>query len=298
MKFMCWTRLLLRILVICTAMFMLTSPVLADNIWLWGELRVDISEVYNAGDYQTLLYADELNNAPYDEGTCAWLSIHLAPGDPPHGFAQVGMMIDDRGIYWFVYSGEYDVIPARGGTPRWYDGDHIRGIEGYAYDIVAIRQWHRAQLKREYVPYLQRWVWGAYMYDTYNNPYILAYIDSGNGRIYRAGCVTEELYHTPNHYWIANYYHYQVSYKSGGAWHEWPVSSCAPNAYSDWRDNTSQIFTTGACPEHYGVIPNYAGNPRAWWTGTTGVGTYWCAVNPLFPPTGCTYLPLTLREYQ
>ena len=79
----------------------------AGNDLMVGRLRVDLSEVYSAGDYRVLLLANDKPSSGSPDFTSSWLSLDLAQynGQPFSAeFSQVGLLARDDGIHWFVYA--------------------------------------------------------------------------------------------------------------------------------------------------------------------------------------------------
>jgi hypothetical protein len=91
------------------------------NDWIAGELRVDLPEVYTALDYRARLMARDIAAANPGEYTTVWLAVDLdnQPGLFGADFTQVGLMTDNRGVFWFVYS-EPGVTCDRGTV--WWPG--------------------------------------------------------------------------------------------------------------------------------------------------------------------------------
>lgn len=262
--------------------------VLAEgNDFVIGDLRVDLSEVYNARDYKVHLLAnDKPSSGSDDDFTTAWLGVFLAqyiPGVPDSGqFSQVGLLTKKDGIRWFVYA-EPTVTCLRG----WHDPDDDRHCYGFVNDLVALGSWHQMEL----VKYTQNNYWIARVYDSNGIAYDVAKIWSDSNRIYLARSDTEEGYvESSDPYLTASFYHWHPWYmKWGTGWQEWPESS-GDNCNSIW---TEAINGPDPCPAHYGADPYWTGDPRAWFAGTGGK---WCDVDPLFPAT-YTYLPDIKANY-
>jgi len=257
----------------------------AGNDFVVGDLRVDLSEVYNATDYKVhLLASDEPSSGSDDDFTTAWLGVFLAqyiPGVPDSGqFSQVGLLTKKDGIRWFVYA-EPTVTCLRG----WHDPGDDRHCYGFVNDLVALGSWHQVEL----VKYTQNNYWIARVYDSGGTAYDVAKIWSNSNRIYMARSDTEEGYvENSDPYLTASFYHWHPQYMGAG-WQEWPESS-GNNCNSIWTD---AINGPDPCPAHYGADPYWTGDPRAWFAGTAGK---WCDVDPLFPAT-YTYLPDIKANY-
>jgi len=258
-----------------------------------AKLRVDLPEVYNAGQYRVLLYAEAqpgIGGHDYRDFTAAWLGVFLGdpygPGQYPGQFTQVGFRITQDGPRWFVYA-EPGVSCLRGSTtipgiPD--DGMHCYGAVG---DLINRYHWHRFELKlveNPYPPYEDYWV--ARVYDANEVSYTVAYIYSSNPRIfYRACSDTEEGYwEAQDPYLETRYYHWHPEYYSAFGWQDWLVSTAGTismigedrNPYTrDWS-NYMWAEPSWICPAHYGSTPSYfSDDPWTWYAGTGGQVCNW-----------------------
>lgn len=100
-------KILFAVLVVCTTMLITAGITLAaGSDFIIGDLRLDLSEIYNARDYRVLLLA---NDRPSTSGGIAtgWLGLDLAPYNGQTysaQFSQVGLYADSSAVYWFVYA--------------------------------------------------------------------------------------------------------------------------------------------------------------------------------------------------
>jgi hypothetical protein len=265
-----------------------TSITIADgNDFVYGELRVDLPEIYNAKDYQVDLLAEAGPSNSSNGYTTAWLSIHLdnQAGTFGQKFTQVGLLTDQNGVYWFVYS-EAGVSCLQGSV-FWRDNNQVPiGCRGNLYHWVSINTWHTVEL----VKYSTNSYWIARVYDADGHGLDMAAIFSSNTRIYRANSTTEEAYlgsTDPN--MQAKFHHHEPRYKNVDTFTSfqlWPRSN----------GNNSRIYTTAIntplpiCPNKYGATPNIDNYEYKWFAGTGGQICNWI----LFPAFH-HYLPLTMK---
>lgn len=264
------------------------TAVIAGGDHVAGQLRVDLSEVYNSRDYKVGLLTDEKPTAPGGY-TAGWLGVDLAQGDgTPYSaqFSQVGLLTDKDGIYWFVYA-EPGVTCLRGNS-QWGTCSNGRpcGCQGTVNDLVSLGSWHTVEL----VSYGQGY-WIARVYTASGTPYDVAQIWSSSSRIYFAQSTTEEAYsNPPDPYLTARFFHWHPQYMvSGTGFREWPTSSGGNNSLIYVTDLNGQ---NSFCPQHYGATPNILGDERFWFAGTDGQQCSWL----LFPSVHI-YLPAILKNY-
>jgi hypothetical protein len=276
-----WIRIwMLVFFVLLNLAFVIT--VAAGNDFVYGELRVNLGEIYNAKDYQVWLNATALPSGGYPDYTTAWLGVELAQynGQPYSAqFSQVGLLTKSDGIRWFVYA-EPGVTCLRG-AQAWGN----RGCQGSVGDLVSLGNWHKVEL----VTY-QQGFWIARVYTSNNVGYDVAQIWSTSSRIYRAGSVTEEAYGVAQDpYLTASFYHWHPQYMIPGS------------GFKDWHESdsggTSKIYVTDLnsqntfCPQHYGIRPNFYNDERAWYAGSGGEQCWW-----LLFPSAHIYLPLVIQD--
>jgi len=255
-------------------------------------LRVDLPEVYNAGDYRVdLLTWSQPSVGGHEEldFTAAWLGVFLGdpygPGQYPGQFTQVGFRITQDGPRWFVYA-EPGVSCLRGSTtipgiPD--DGMHCYGDVG---DLVNLYDWHRFELKlveNPYPPYEDYWV--ARVYDVNEVSYTVAHIYSSSPRIfYRACSDTEEGYwDAQDPYLTVDYYHSHPQYYSAFGWQDWLVSTAGTVSKTEAGINSvtkrwaNYMFAepSSICPTHYGIIPDFLDDPWIWHAGSYGDVCNW-----------------------
>jgi hypothetical protein len=277
---MTWTRRLICSLLALVFLVTVGAAVAlgSGNDFVVGDLRVDLPEVYSAGDYRVHLLAYEKpTTGYYRDFTTAWLGAFLAEfnGQPGSGqFSQVGFITQKAGVRWFVYA-EPGVDCLLGGPDDPNDTQHCYGDYG---ELVTLNTWQQVEL----VKYPQDNFWIARVYDTTGSPHDVAKIWSTSNRIYLARSDTEEgYYEAGDPYITASFYHWHPQYMNWqSGWQDWPASS---------GGNCNDIWTSPVpiCPYHYGANPNMWGDPRSWFAGTGGK---WCDVDPLFP-TDYVYLP-------
>lgn len=273
----------LRILIFSMSVFLLLGFVFnakAGNDFVYGDLRVDVSEIYSAKDYRVWLNATALPSGGFPDYTTAWLGVRLAQfnGQPYSAqFSQVGLLTKSDGIRWFVYA-EPGVTCLRG-SQAWGN----MGCQGSVGDLVSLGTWHQVEL----VTY-QQGFWIARVYDNNDVGYDVAKIWSTSTRIYRAGSVTEEAYGAlQDPYLTTSFYH----------WH--PQYMIPWSGFKDWLESDSSgeshIYVTDLngqntfCPQHYGIRPNRFGDERSWYAGSGGENCLW----PLFPSEHL-FLPLVI----
>lgn len=279
-------KILFAVLVVCATMLVTAGVALAaGSDFIIGDLRVDLSEIYNAQDYRVLLLA---NDRPSTSGGIAtgWLGLDLAPYNGQlysAQFSQVGLYADSSAVYWFVYA-EPGVTCLRGTTQfgTCMNGRPC-GCVGALNDLVTQGTWHWVEL----VSYGQGY-WIARVYDTNSNAYDVAQIWSTSTRIYHAQSTSEEAY-TPvqDPFLTVNFYHYHPQYMQWGVgWRERARSTGNSPGSSFIR-----AWPANICPNPYAATPNMFGDERAWFAGTGGQVCYWL----LFPPIR-NYLPLILKN--
>lgn len=278
-------KVFLTVLGACAMSFLMVGAAIAQgNDFVVGELRVDLSEVYDSKDYRVLLLANDKPNASGGM-TVAWLGLDLAQYNGQlysAQFSQVGLYTDNVGLYWFVYA-EPGVTCLRGTTQfGTCMGGRPCGCIGTSSDIVSLGTWHWVEL----VTYGQGY-WIARVYDTNTNAYDVALIWSTSPRIYFAQSTTEEAYTVAQDPFLtASFYHWHPQYMQWGTgWQEWPRSR--GNIVSN---STIWVSPSSICPSHYGATPNMFGDERSWYAGTGGQTCFWL----LFPPIRI-YLPLILK---
>jgi hypothetical protein len=272
---------LASVLIVIVLTIVSTNSTAAGNDFVYGELRVDLSEVYWAEDYRVWLSATAKPNSGFPDFTTAWFGVELAPfnGQPFSAqFSQVGIITNSLGVRWFVYA-EPGVNCLRGSS-AWGN----LGCQGNIGDLISLGPFHEVEL----VTYGQGY-WIARVYNQYGTGYDVAQILSGSVRIYRAGSVTEEGYSTPQDpYLTASFYHWHPQYMFWGSFQDWPPSEDGHISYIHATDiNGQNTF----CPQHYGADPNQWNDERAWFAGTGGQQCWW----GLFPPDHI-YLPLVMKN--
>ncbi len=117
-------QLVCTALTTCLLVIISTTAVTAGgNDFVVGELRVDLTEINQAHDYQLdLLATSGPTTSPNGSYTTTWLAINLdnqTSGKFPQKFTQVGLITDQNAIYWFVYA-EPGVSCLRGNI-NWSD---------------------------------------------------------------------------------------------------------------------------------------------------------------------------------
>lgn len=250
----------------------------AGNTFVFGELRYDLPEIYNAGDYSDYLMATELpSTGDTRDFTTAWLGVFLheyTPGVPWSGkFAQVGLETTRYGVRWFVYA-EANVVCNRGVQ---YNANTCYGLYD---DLVSIGNWTRMRLSRVGNN------WYAVVYDIYGTSYTVAEIQYQSTRIFLARSDTEEgFYESTDPYITAKFYHYRPQFLnlSQSIWMDWAKSDGTGASYL-------RAYSPDPCPAHYGATPNLQGDERFWFAGTGGQICNW-----LLFPSEHIYLPLISR---
>jgi hypothetical protein len=266
------------------------SVALAGNTFVIANLRVDLPEIYNARDYKVMI-ATGLQPTTGDlrDFATGWFGAFLGnyDGSPFSGqFSQVGIESSRSGIRWFVYA-EPGVICIRGTQPP-NDTKHCYG--DYS-DLVGLATWHWMRLQK----YSTENFWRAYVYDSNGIGYLVAKIQSDSNRIYMARSDTEEGYYESNDPYIAlNFYHWHPQYMYNSVWRDWPESTGGLGDSEIWiagRDNSgNSVDPTTICPAHYGTNPNFAGDERSWYAGSTGQLCSW-----LLFPSQHIFLPIVTR---
>jgi hypothetical protein len=275
-------------LMCCIVAAVMVAVVTAGSDFVYGELRVDLSAVYGAGDYRVTLLANDNPSSGSPSYTTAWLGFNLAQynGQPFSGqFSQVGLLTRNDGIHWFVYA-EPGVTCLLGSQYWGTCNGRSCGCLGNVSNLVSLNTWHLVEL----VTYGQGY-WIARVNEANGNAHDVAQIWSSSTRIYRAGATTEEAY-TGNQdpYLTASFYHWHPQYMASGVgFQEWPASAGGNNSFIHVTDlNGQNTF----CPQHYGATPNILGDERLWFAETGGQQCSWL----LFPSVHI-YLPTTLKDY-
>jgi hypothetical protein len=226
--------------------------------------------VYGARDYKVYLGAmDGLPSAAY---TAGWLGLDLAnnPGLFGRQFSQIGIMMNDQGIYWFVYA-ESGVTCLRGKYGWWNDiaGKYL-GCYGDYYDLVSVNQYFPVEL----VTY-QEGYWIARITDQNDIAHDLAKIWNNSVYIYSANVNMEEGYHQLQDpfllaqfvFWHPQYYDF-----SHQGFLDWPASMDGHNNILGATDLAGQ---GNFCPSNYGAIVNIGNDERNWYAGTGGNVCQW-----------------------
>jgi len=277
------------------AVFILLIPVLiveAGHNHVWGELRVDNSEIYNAQAYQIIILAFDKPSNGYPNYTTGWIGLELdnqCTTNPVFGcaqFIQVGIITKTNGARWFVYA-EPGVTCKRGNL-AW--GSY--GCTGEVGDIVNIGVWTKVEL-RKYINY-----WEAVVYDTNSNPYVVATINTNHQRIYRAYVDMEESYATVEDPWmLAKFYYYNPKYSvDGNSFVDWPVSTgeiingIRSDSYIDAGDDLGNEFF---CPSIYSFRYPSLSNERYWYIGSPNPFPEIC--EGILLPSVHIFMPLMLR---
>ncbi len=277
-------------LTLCIALVATAVVAIAGgNDFMVGELRVDLSEVNSAGDYRVLLLANDKPSSGSPDYTAAWIGLDLAQynGQPFSAqFSQVGLLARDDGIHWFVYA-EPGVTCMRGEEYWGTCNGRSCGCLGTVGDIVSQSTWHHVEL----VTYGQGY-WIARVYPAGSEiGWDVAQIWSTSTRIYRAQSTMEEAYTTSQDpYLIGRFYYWHPEYiVPGSGFRDWPESAGGQRSNIYATDlNGQNTF----CPDHYGVDPNWVGNERAWYAGTSGQQCSW-----LLFPSAHAYIPAVLKNY-
>ena len=266
--------------------FVVMIALAAGNDFVNGQLRVDLPEVYNAGDYRLTLRATAIpiSNGNAADFTTAWLSVDLnnQPGLNGSLFTQVGLIARADGLHWFVYT-EAGVVCQRGTTA--YD---TKGCIGDVGDLVSLGNWYQVELAN-----IGGGWWMMRLYDAQGHSYNLAETWVLNStRIYAATATMEEGYSvSQDPYLTGDFYLSHPQYMTAGGWKDWPASASGNDnllAASGWDTQGNQYII---CPDHYGMDPNYNGDERAWFAGSYGQQCSWV----LFP-SAHSYLPLILKQ--
>jgi hypothetical protein len=256
----------------------------AGNSFVTGDLRYDLPEIHNAGDYRVNLLAAELpTTGVAGDFSTAWLGVFLHQleydqyGNPitdSGKFTQVGVETTRDGVRWFVYS-EAGAQCTRG--IQWND----RTCYGFYNDLVTLNTWRWYRISRVGS------VWGAGI-EVSGIYYTLAQVSYNSSRIYLARSETEVgFYEDQDPYITAKFYHNRPQYLYGGNWTDWSESDST---------GISQIYiqpiarSAEICPNHYGATPNLYGNERYWFAGSGGQTCSWL----LFPSVHI-YLPIAIK---
>lgn len=109
----------------------MVTVVVAGNDFVYGNLRVDLSAIYGAGDYRVTLLANDKPNGGSPDYTTAWLGLNLAQynGQP---FSGIGFQewpasggSHDSIIYVTDINGQNTFCPAHYGVdPNWAGDEH------------------------------------------------------------------------------------------------------------------------------------------------------------------------------
>lgn len=267
-----------RVLSVLTLACILAAPVTAadaaGNDFIIGELRVDLSSVYQSRDFTHFVWSGQ---RPTSGGgyTTGWLGVRLGVFDGTlfsGKFTQVGVITDLIGPYWFVLTevgiqclqGRF-VIVQGGAQACW----------GNYNDRVTSGNWNRVEL----VTYGQGF-WIARVYDIYGNPQDVAKIMESGTRIYRAQATSEQAYtDSTNPHLRADFYHYDPEYMVWGTgFQDWPASSGGSNNYIYPYPGAGTV-----CPTWYKAVFTTS-NLRFWFAGSSpgpgGVAV--CSLNPWF----------------
>jgi hypothetical protein len=257
---------------------------LANNDFIVTNLRTDLSDVYIANDYRAWLAAIDKPTGSYPTYTTVWLSVDLADSPDPYGdlFSQVGLLTDDRGLYWFVYA--EPGVECLSGEYTWWNNDlgKYLGCKGGAEQFVAYNTLHRVEL----VTYGNGF-WIARIVDSNGISHDVAKILSDSAYIYAATVTMEEAYtQTQDPHLPGRFYAFRPQYfnHNEGVFRDWPFSL---------GNNINHLYATPSniCPQYYGATVNYADDPRFWYAGTGGNICDWI----MFPPFR-DYLPLTIKD--
>lgn len=256
----------------------------AGNTFFTADLRTDLPEVYSAGDYRVKIAAERLPATAFPSYTAGYLGINLAPPESASQITRVGLMADQTGLYWFVYS--QSLIRCLQGTPVWWSDalGQYQGCKESAIQMIQQGFSHTVEL----VSYGQG-EWIARVFDTAETGYDIAVITNPGEQVYDADVNFEEAYvQLQDPYLSSAFVFYRPQYNtwnSAEGFADWPANST-------WHRNTlyaDSASNTDLCPSHYAVKSMY-GSPRAWYAGTSGVATA-CSLT-LFNET---YLPLVKR---
>jgi hypothetical protein len=255
------------------------SFVFAGNTFVIGDLRFDLPEIHNAGDYRlNILPVAQPSTGDLRNFSTAWLGVLLHEYDGTVGsgaFSQVGVMTTQEGVQWFVYA-EPGVVCWRGTQtdPRSCYGDYN--------DLVSLNSWTSVRLYKS----TQTHLWIAGVYDNSNGEIVpVAEIFNASDRIWLARADTEEGYCEQDDPFIAlQFFLHHPMYQYQGDWNDWAESDSTGQSFL----HTYPIDTT--CPDHYGATPNINGDERFWYAGTGGTVCGW-----LLFPSEHTYLPLIVK---
>lgn len=231
------------------------------------EMRTDLSQVRNSGDYIHTMSGESRPSRGAPDNTNAWLGIWVDPGAPSSSFAQVGLLGDSNGFYWFIFSMK-QVVCLRGTPPPGWEGHGCRGANG---DMVQLGSWHKVEL----VTYGQGF-WIARVYNAQGGAVDLARIYSSSRSIYRANATFEEAFsNLPDPYLKGDYYHWHPQYWDWGTggFRLWPASS-GPGQNYLWTVTEPPGRENEVCPAHYSSYHHIGGDPRYWFTGTYGGDCY------------------------
>jgi len=250
---------------------LLVSPsgrVDAGHNHVWGELRVDHPDIYLAQVFQiTIMALDKPSNGfpDYVDGYIGLELDNQCSSNPVFGcaqFVQVGILAKTDGVRWFIFA-EPGVVCHRG-NQAWGS----LGCEGSITDFINIGTWYRMEMQKQ----TNNWV--AVIYDTYNNPYTVATINSTSQRIYKAYIDMEEAYgaaQDPHMIAKFNFYHPRYS-NDGYTFFEWPESTgeiLNGNKVGSSFILAGDDFGQNAfCPSIYGFEPPSFSDERYWYIGT------------------------------
>jgi hypothetical protein len=261
-----------------------SSIVLADdlpirNTFIGGDLRYDLSDIYNAQDYIINIRAGSIPSGnSYTHLTTGWLGVDLAqyvyPIDYSGHFIQVGYEASPGGIIWFVYA-EPGISYCR--TTNRPDSRHCYGNFG---DIVELGDWHWMEIKKTVN------TWSLYVLTTNNFAVLVADVVDNSNRIYYITADAEEITNDPFDPFIDMQYTFEYpKYLKNGVWQDWPnnlysqLPQFPDNSAGAGYSHFNLLFAAPPpppspvpdwCPTYYGATPNYDDIPRRWYAGTGG----------------------------
>ena len=265
----------IALMVALAAVPLATAPALAGkHNFLAAPFRIDQAAVNSSTGYRYWVAGAEAEDVPGDSFVTAWLSVDFddQPGDDK--FTQVGLISDDEGLKWFVYS-LVDIDCLEGDT-EW-EG---KGCEGDLGHIVAENTFHKVEMV-SYPPVHPEWL--IRIYNSGGSGTTVARVNHTSTGIYDAGAVFEEAWESGADPDIeGDFTHWRPQYKStSGSWTNWPATS---------GSNRNHLYDAkigshpDACPDDWAASHNVGGDNRKWYTGTPDDDdvTYYCIISPLF----------------